>query len=185
MAQALFTVEYSADRSRIKNLFRVILVIPHMIIVQAWQQLVQVVTLFQWFIILFTGQRNQAIWKLQNDWLAYASRVWSYYSVMYDKWPNIGAEPNGEPTSYSFEYSEQANRLTNFFRILWLIPSFIIGLFVIVGAAVCTVLAWFAIVITGRHPRGLFDFVMKSHQFVIRVQSCALLMTDTRPKFGA
>jgi hypothetical protein len=185
MAQALFTVEYSADRSRIKNLFRVILVIPHMILVQAWQYLVQVVTLFQWLIILFTGKRNQAIWKLQNDWLAYASRVWSYYSVMYDKWPNIGAEPNGEPTSYSFEYSAQANRLTNFFRILWLIPSIIIGLFVLVGAAVCTVLAWFAIVITGRHPRGLFDFVMKSHQFVIRLQSCALLMTDTRPKFGA
>ncbi|MFZ9397821.1 MAG: DUF4389 domain-containing protein, partial [Ilumatobacteraceae bacterium] len=74
MAQAVFTVEYTADRSRSKNLFRVILAIPHMIIVQAWQQLVQVVTLFQWFIILFTGQRNQAIWKLQNDWLAYASR---------------------------------------------------------------------------------------------------------------
>ena len=46
-------------------------------------------------------------------------------------------------------------------------------------------LAWFAILVTGKHPRGLFDFVMKTHQFVIRVQSCALLMTDTRPKFGA
>ena len=185
MTQALFTVEYTEQRSRVSNLFRVILAIPHMILVQAWQYLIQVLTIFQWFIILFTGKRNQAIWKLQNDWLAYASRVWSYYSVMFDKWPNIGPTPNGEPTSYSFEYTEQANRLTNFFRFIWLIPSLIVGIFVLIGAAVYTVLAWFAIVITGRHPRGLFDFVMKSHQFVIRVQSCALLMTDTRPKFGA
>ena len=185
MSQALFNVEYNAERSRLTNLFRVILVIPHLILVEAWQYLIQLVTLFQWFFILATGKRNEAIWKLQNDWLAYASRVWGYYSLMFDKWPNIGAEPNGEPTSYSFEYSETANRLTNFFRILWLIPSIIIGFFVLTAAVVCTVLAWFAIVITGRHPRGLFDFVMKSHQFVIRVQSCALLMTDTRPKFGA
>ncbi|MFM7490261.1 MAG: DUF4389 domain-containing protein, partial [Actinomycetota bacterium] len=79
MTQALFTVEYTEQRSRVSNLFRAILAIPHMILVQAWQYLIQVLTIFQWFIILFTGKRNQAIWKLQNDWLAYASRVWSYY----------------------------------------------------------------------------------------------------------
>ena len=185
MSQALFTIAYDEKRSRVSTLFRVLLAIPHMILVQAWQYLVQVLTLFQWVIILFTGKRNQGIWNLQNAWLGYASRVWGYYSLMFDQWPNIGTEPNKEPTTYSFEYSENANRLTNFFRIFWLIPSLIIGIFVLIGASVCTVLAWFAILVTGKHPRGLFDFVMKTHQFVIRVQSCALLMTDTRPKFGA
>lgn len=185
MSQALFQITYDEKRSRVSTLFRVLLVIPHMIVMQAWQYLVQVLSVFQWIIVLFTGKRNQGIWNLQNAWLGYASRVWGYYSVMFDKWPNIGPEPKGEPTSYSFEYSEKANRLTNFFRMLWLIPSLIIGIVVLLVATVCTVLAWFAILVTGKHPRGLFDFVMKTHQFIIRVQSCAMLMTDTRPKFGA
>lgn len=185
MSQATFTIQYDEKRSRLTTLFRALLAIPHMIIMQAWQYLAQVLTIVQWFIILFTGKRNQGIWNMQNAWLGYAARVWSYYSVMFDKWPNIGAEPNGEPTSYSFEYSAEANRLTNFFRIFWLIPTIIVAFFVLIGASLCTVLAWIAIIITGKHPRGLFDFVAKTHTFMVRVETCALLMTDVRPKFGA
>ena len=185
MALPDYSITYTDPRGRASNFFRYVLAIPHVFIMQAWQALAQVLTIVQWFIILFTGKRNRGIWDMQNSWLGYAARVWSYYGLMYDKWPNIGPQPAGEPTSYSFEYEESANRLTNFFRFIWIIPTAIVAVFVVIGAAVCTILTWFAILFTGRHPRGLFDFMARTHTFMVRVESCLLLMSDTRPKFGA
>lgn len=180
-----YSIAYTEGRSRVTTLFRGLLALPHLVVMQAWQYLVQVLTVLQWFIILFTGRRNQGIWNMQNAWLGYAARVWSYYSLMYDTWPNIGPEKGAEPTDYSFEYSAPANRLTNFFRFIWLIPTVIVALFVIIGATIVTLLTWITIVFTGKHPRGWFDFVARTHTFMVRVEACALLMSDTRPRFGA
>ena len=44
-------------------------------------------------------------------------------------------------------------------------------------------ISWFAIVITGKHPRGLFDFSLRALRFILRVNSYVLLMTDTYPKW--
>jgi Domain of unknown function (DUF4389) len=185
MSQPTFTIEYTEPRSRLTNFFRYILVIPHIIVCGVWQYLAQILAFFQWWVILFTGKRNQSLWTMQNNWLGYAARVYSYYGLMYDKWPNIGVEPNGEPTSYHFEYQAEANRLTNFFRVLWLIPTAIVAIFVMIGALVTTVLCWLAIIFTGKQPRGMFDFLAKVHGFMVRVWACSLMMSDVRPKFGA
>lgn len=185
MSAPVYTIAYTEPRRRLTTLLRYPLAIPHIVIMNVWQNLAQILAFFQWWVILFTGRRNEGIWKLQSAWLGYAARVSSYESLMFDEWPNIGAEPNGEPTTYSFAFEAPANRLTNFFRLLWLIPSLIVAIVVLVGAAVCTIVAWFAILFTGRHPRGLFDFVVKVHSFMVGLNACALLMTDTRPRFGA
>jgi len=185
MSQPTFSIEYTEPRSRLTNFFRYILVIPHMVVSSVWQYLAQILGFFQWWIILFTGKRNQSLWNMQRSWLAYSARVWAYYGLMFDKWPNIGAEPNGEPTGFSFEFESKANRLTNFFRIIWLIPTLIIAILVMIGALICTALCWFAIVITGKQPRGMFDYLAKVHCFMVRLQASTLLMSDVRPKFGA
>ena len=183
MSKPVFTIDYTEPRSRVTNLFRAILYVPHYVIEYAWRALVQVVAVVQWFIILFTGKRNEAIWNLQRDYLAYAARTYSYYGLMFDKWPNIGPEPKGEPTQFSFDYQAEANRLTNFFRFIWLIPTLIVAIFVLTVAFVFTVLSWFAIIVTGRQPRALFGFLSKTHAFMVHLTACGLLMSDVRPKF--
>lgn len=185
MSKPIYTIEYTTPRSRLTALFRAVLYVPHYIIEYAWRVLAQVLGFVQWFIILFTGKRNEGIWNMQRSYLGYAARAYSYYGLMFDKWPNIGAEPNGEPTHFSFEFEAKANRLTNFFRFLWLIPTVIVAMFVMIGALVCVALSWFAIIITGKHPRGLFDFLAKTHAFMTHLMACTMLMSDVRPKFGA
>ncbi len=183
MSAAQFSVTYTEPRSRVTNLFRGILVIPHYIIMSAWQYLAQILAFVQWWIILFTGKRNEGIWKLQNAWLAYAARVNAYWSLMFDKWPNISAEPNGEPTTFSFTYEQKAKRLSNFFRIIWAIPALIISFFILIGALIVTIICWFAIIISGKQPQGMFNFLNKVHQFMTQLNSYVLLMTDTYPKY--
>jgi hypothetical protein len=81
-------------------------------------------------------------------------------------------------------YEESANRLTNGLRFLWIIPALIVAIFVGIASAVVTLISWFAILFTGKQPRGMWDFVLKAVRYTLQLQSYALLMTDDYPKFG-
>lgn len=50
-----------------------------------------------------------------------------------------------------------------------------------IGSMLCTVLSWFAIVITGKMPKGLFDFILKSDQLTARFNAYISLLTDEYP----
>ena len=185
MSTADLMIQYTSPRSRLTVFFRYFLAIPHLIIMGIWAYLIYLLTFFQWWIILFTGKRSQGIWNMQRSWLAYATRVLSYVWLMYDKWPAIGAEPNGEPVALMFNYEAKASRLTNCFRTLMVIPAAIVAAIVGIGAAICLVLSWLAIVITGKHPQGMWNFMLKYLRFATRMYAYMFMMTDTYPKYGA
>ena len=57
--------------------------------------------------------------------------------------------------------------------------------FLWIGAVVCIVIAWFAILFTGRYPRSLFDYVVGVQRWSLRVSAYAvLLITDQYPPFS-
>jgi Domain of unknown function (DUF4389) len=65
------------------------------------------------------------------------------------------------------------------------IPHYIVLAFLGIAAVVCIVIAWFAILFTGRYPRGLFDFVLGVGRWGVRVEAYAfLLATDRYPPFS-
>jgi hypothetical protein len=180
-----FDVDYTEHRNRVTVLFRFILVIPHAIVVSLWSYFVGLLTLVQWFIVLFTGSRNESIWGMQNQWLGYATRVTSYASLLHDVFPPFGTEVGTVPVTYEFAYMAEANRLSNFFRMIWIIPALIITMLYAIGAAVLGLIAWFAIIFTGKMPRGMFDFMVKAQRINERLQSYSNLMTDRYPNVEA
>ena len=183
MSRPEFTVEYRESRSRRSVALRIFLAIPHLIIYQAWQQLAQVLAFIQWWIILVTGRRHEEIWKMQAAWLNYGTRVNAYTTLMYDPWPNIGPEPRDEPVRFSVVYEERANRWSNALRILWIIPAVIVAVVLAIGVVFGTIVAWFAVLITGRHPRRLFDFVNRFLGYMVQVDAWLLLMSDDYPRY--
>ena len=65
------------------------------------------------------------------------------------------------------------------------IPHFIVLFFLAIGAFFAVIIAWFAIVFTGRYPRGLFDYVVGVGRWGLRVYAYAfLLVTDRYPPFS-
>lgn len=179
-----YDVEYQEDRNRLTVAFRIILAIPHLIVAQVWGYLAQILALIQWFVILFTGKRNEGMWTLQQSWLGYYSRVMGYLDLLYDQYPAFGTDVGSVPVRSAITFEESANRLTSALRLIWIIPAAIIGAVVGIGAVVVLVISWFAIVITGKQSKGMWDFVLKVARYTFQLQSYGLLMTDVYPKFG-
>ncbi|MEY2415877.1 MAG: hypothetical protein QOH53_1211 [Ilumatobacteraceae bacterium] len=179
-----YDVTYEEQRNRLTVAFRFILAIPHLIVSQVWGYLAQIVGVIQWFIIVFTGKRNQGLWNLQQSWLGYYSRVVGYLSLLYDPYPAFGTDPGDAPVRTEITYEESANRLTTALRFLWIIPAAIVAIFVGIASAVVTLISWLAILFTGKQPRGMWEFVLKAVRYTLQLQSYALLMTDDYPKFG-
>jgi hypothetical protein len=91
--------------------------------------------------------------------------------------------PSPYPVGYEVDFVEQRSRLTTFFRYLLVIPLFIMGFFIAIGAYACVLVAWFAILFTGRYPEGLYNFVSRAVRFGTRVQSYVSLAVDAYPPF--
>jgi Domain of unknown function (DUF4389) len=88
------------------------------------------------------------------------------------------------PVTFEADYVEQRSRLSTFFRLILAIPL-VIWLFVYgIVAELAIVVAWFAIVITGRYPRGLYDFVAGFTRFATRTLAYTYLLCDPYPAFG-
>jgi len=88
------------------------------------------------------------------------------------------------PVTFEADYVEGHSRLTAFFRLILAIPLAIWLYLYALVAYVAIVIAWFAIVITGRYPRGLYDFVAGFVRFVARFTAYTVLLCDPYPPFG-
>ena len=88
------------------------------------------------------------------------------------------------PVTFEVDYVQERNRLTSFLRLILAIPLLIwLYLFGIVASLVIFV-SWFAIVFTGRYPKGLYDFVASFNRFFACLGAYASLLCDTYPSFS-
>jgi hypothetical protein len=86
--------------------------------------------------------------------------------------------------TFEADYVEQRSRLTAFFRLILAIPLMIWLYLYAIVAYVAIVIAWFAIVITGRYPQGLYGFVAGFTRFLTRFTAYTALLCDPYPAFG-
>jgi hypothetical protein len=88
------------------------------------------------------------------------------------------------PFRYEADYQRERNRATTFFRLLLAIPWLIMAYIYAIGAGVVWLIAWFAILFTGRYPQGMYNFVSGYLRFQTRLYGWMSLITDAWPSFG-
>jgi len=184
MSTIAYEVAYEEPRNRLTVAFRLLLAIPHLIVAGVWRYVIQALAVVQWFIVLFTGSRNEGIWNIQQGWMGYYARVLGYVDMLYDEYPAFCMEPGNVPVESSITYEDSADRLTNALRLIWAIPAIIVGFVVAIGGFFVALVSWFAILITGRHPRGMWEFMLKVVRYTLQLEAYVYLMTDEYPKFG-
>jgi len=184
MSQVDVHVPNSEPRNRLTVAFRIILAIPHLIVLNVFQWVAQIVAIAQWFVCVFTGRRHQAMWKIGDDFMGYASRVYSYVDLLDDLYPGFTAAKPESVVRYSQGFEPEANRLTVGLRFLWAIPAAIIATVLGIAGSVVILIAWFAILFTGKFPQGMFDFVLKVLHYTLQFIAYTLLLTDVYPHWG-
>jgi hypothetical protein len=84
----------------------------------------------------------------------------------------------------SIDFPDRHSRLTTFFRLLLVIPLLIFAYVYEIVTALAVIVAWFAIVITGIYPAGLYAFVSGYVRFYLRLVGYLYLAVDLYPPFG-
>ncbi len=98
--------------------------------------------------------------------------------------PMSALTPSAYPVGYQVEFVERRSRLTTFFRMLMAIPVLLVMIVYGIVAYVAVVIAWFALLITGRYPEGLYGLVGGVLRLATRANAYMWLATDTYPPFG-
>ena len=121
-------------------------------------------------------------WNLELQ--RFSARVGAYTMLLRDEYPSTDEE---QSVHLDIPYPEAGQVLNRFMPLVkWLlaIPHYIILTILWVIAFVITIIAWFAILILGRYPRGMFDFVVGISRWTYRVVAyVAILSTDRYPPF--
>lgn len=114
----------------------------------------------------------------------FGTRVGAYLALLTDRYPSTVEE---QSVHLEIEYPdvERLNRWLPLVKWILAIPHYVVLFFLFVGAIVAIVIAWFAILITGRYPKPLFNYVVCVSRWSLRVSAYAfLLVTDRYPPFS-
>ena len=193
-----FSVEYpDRDLDRVTTGFRIIVAIPILILLAAlgggegggngaWVAAGSGgVLFFPVFLMIVFRQKYPRWWYDWNlELLRFENRVFVYLGLMDDRYP---ATDERQSVSLEFPYPDAKQGLNRWLPLVkWFlaIPHYVVLIFLGLAAIVCVIIAWFAILFTGRYPRGLFDFVEGVMRWTNRVTAYAfILVTDQYPPF--
>jgi len=96
----------------------------------------------------------------------------------------MATEGAAYPVTFDVDYPERLSRWLIFVKWLLAFPHYIVLMLYGIAYFVTLIIAWFAILFTGRYPRGLFDFAVGLFRWSARVTAYAYLMRDEYPPFG-
>jgi Domain of unknown function (DUF4389) len=121
-------------------------------------------------------------WNLELQ--RFGTRVLIYLALMDDTYPSTDEH---QSVHLDYRYPDAGRELNRWLPLVkWLlaVPHYIVLFFLDIGALVAVIVAWFAVLFTGRYPRGLFEFVEGVARWHNRVIGYALtLVTDVYPPF--
>jgi hypothetical protein len=194
---AAFPVRLSIDYpdrnlSRLTTFFRIFTAIPILIIIallsstdsgwewgDAWSAGYAAGIVVAPIVLMLLFRQKYPKWWF--DWnlalTKFSTRVEAYLGLLTDVYPSTDEE---QSVHIEIPYPDAKNELNRWLPLVkWLlaIPHYIVLIFLGIAAIVCVVIAWFAILFTGRYPRGLFDFVVGVFRWSLRVAAYAFLLT--------
>ena len=187
---ATFTFDPPEKVANWRPLVNWLLAIPHFAVLYGLRVLGQVVAVISWFAIVFTGQMPEAFANLQSMWMRYEIRTYTFALFMREEYPPFGfamaPTDGGEDGRVAVNFQPvltDRNRVTVGFRIILVIPHVIALAVLGIASAVVSIIAFFAVLFTGRWPTGMRDFVLSVQRWYLRVQTYFLMLTDEYPPF--
>jgi hypothetical protein len=136
-------------------------------------------------LLLFRHKYPRWWFDFNRELARFVARVFAYCALLDDRYPSTDEQ---QGVHLEFDYPDAQRDLSRWLPLVkWLlaIPHYVVLFFLWIGAFFVVVFAWFAILFTGRFPRGAFDFVVGVARWHARVATyTTLLVTDRYPPFS-
>jgi hypothetical protein len=202
---ARLDIDYPEKLDRVTTFFRLIWIIPIAVILslltatgnetvisQAGDRVVRTsggisagLALATALMIVYRVRYPRWWFDFARELTRFGARVGAYAALLTDRYPSTVEEQSVHLEIDYPDVERDLNRWLPLVKWLLAIPHYIVLLFLWLAAIVAVVIAWFAILFTGRYPRGLFDFVVGVGRWTLRVGAYAfLLVTDRYPPFS-
>jgi hypothetical protein len=207
---ARLEVDYPATLNRVSTFLRVIFAIPILVILSLLTatatETVTVITesgeiitratetgagisggLFAATALMIVFRQRYPRWwfDFAREFTRFSARVSAYLGLVTDQYPSTVEEQSVHLDLDYPDVERDLNRWLPLVKWFLAIPHYIVLAFLVAGAALAVLIAWFAILVTGKYPRALFDYVVGVARWGLRVQAYAfLLITDRYPPFS-
>jgi hypothetical protein len=176
-----YDVAYPERLSRLLIFVKWLLIIPHAIVLWLLNFIFSFTTFIAFFAILFTARYPRGMWDFGMMVMRWQARLTAYLYLQRDEYPPFGDADY--PVEYQLDYPQRLSRWKIFVKWLLVIPHFFAVWVLAIAFGFVFVIAWFAILFTGRYPRSLFDFTTGFTRWVHRVSLYLLMFTDAYPPF--
>jgi Domain of unknown function (DUF4389) len=187
----MYPVSYEADhqedgRNRLTTAFRSIVTIPWLIVVALYGFAASIAVFIAWFALVFTGRYPEGIYNFVAGYVRMNSRVNSFYYLLTDEWPPFNGDENRDyPVRIGIPSPKpEYSRLKAAFRLIVGIPVILLSYVQTLIAFVVAIIAWFAILFTGRLSEGLFDPLRSAMAYTTRATAYFALLTEDWPPFS-
>ncbi len=137
-------------------------------------------------LMIIVRQRYPRWWfDFARELTRFSYRVGAYAVFLVDRYPSTVEEQSVHLDLDYPDVEKDLNRWMPLVKWLLAIPHYIVLAFLALGAVFAVIIAWFAILFTGRYPRSLFDYVVGVGRWGLRVSAyMSLLVTDRYPPFS-
>ena len=179
-----YDVEYPERLSRWLIFVKWLLAIPHFIILYVLALVAYLLTVVAWFAILFTGRFPQGLFNFVVGVYRWNANVSTYILLMRDEYPPFTMEAGRYPVTYEVDYPERLSRWKIFVKWLFVIPNIIVLMVLLLAYEITLLIAWFAILFTGRYPKGLFRFGVGVMRWNLRATAYMYFLRDEYPPFS-
>jgi hypothetical protein len=170
-------------RSRVTVFFRVLLAVPHFMVIYIWSISMLFVLVLVWFAALVLGRVPAGLHNFVASWLRYRSHLQAYLLLLADPYPPFSGM-DAYPVDLQIAPASQMSRLSVLFRSILVFPAAVMAAAVGSLGAAAAFLGWFAAVVTGRMPRGLRDAGAFALRVDAQTQAYFFLLTNRYPRFA-
>ncbi|RRO14795.1 DUF4389 domain-containing protein [Saccharopolyspora rhizosphaerae] len=162
-------------------LLRLLLLVPHFIVLWALGIAAAVVAIIGWFAALVQGRLPEWISAFLVLYVAYHTRVGASAWLLVDRYPPFVVGDPQFPVDVDIRPGA-LNRWAVLFRLVLVIPAAIVTTVVSYGFAVLAFFLWLIILVLGRNPRPIFDASAASLRYSMRTNAYFYMLTGAYPK---
>jgi len=145
---------------------------------------VTLVVVVAWFAALFTGRVPDPLHDFMARFLRAGTHLNAYLFLLADPWPPFGGAPGTYPVDLRIDPPQGQSRLTVLFRLLLVIPAYLLTSVFSSVNRIITLVGWFYCLAMGQMNAGMRDLSAWLLQYEVQTMAYVMLLTGRYPSLS-